>query len=482
MTKVNAKETIAFVLVLLVAIVALSILNLPVLKLPITGDDTWGATAVLGNPLDVLVFNLRWDLHPPLYYLLLDVWALISRSDIWLRANSMFFHALLVSSVFLYTSKRRSLTEALIATILVFSSPLLLEYSGRIRMYSLLALLSFVQFVLVSEYSKGNDKLFKWIMINAVVILCSHAIGILFVFFHFCYGLPYLYKNRKQLVVWSITHFSIFLLSLPVIANSAIKSVGHAIKPDITAVIEFMQGILILDYLYLAIIPLVFILLSLRYPESRNIIICYLVLPVVFYFAISHLIKPLWLERNFIFALPPIYIALAGVIVKLPLNRLLKLSLPGVIVVANLWGFIHKNKPEEPIAFSRVVEVVSESFSHSNNKVCVVAENTLNTFWSLQRYLNGVNWGHPLEKQPPVEGRWAQISKQLPAPIVDLLALNPAPSYTENKHFVLSAGLGDRCFKNDIEKTLLITDRKSETGGYDVIYRDSYYTVFDWTQ
>ena len=94
----------------------------------------WAATSILGNPLDSIVFTLRFDLHPPVYYSLVDLWATISKSDLWLRSSTMATHSALVASMYYIADKLYSNKVAVIASVLILVSPLLLEYSNQLRM------------------------------------------------------------------------------------------------------------------------------------------------------------------------------------------------------------------------------------------------------------------------------------------------------------------------------------------------------------
>src|SRR5690348_7298504 len=47
-------------------------------------DEVWSATFAVQPFIDVVIATLRFDPHPPLYYLQLWVWASISHSTLWL--------------------------------------------------------------------------------------------------------------------------------------------------------------------------------------------------------------------------------------------------------------------------------------------------------------------------------------------------------------------------------------------------------------
>src|SRR5262245_48231987 len=52
-------------------------------------DELLSANFSGHGPWAALVSSLRFDVHPPLYYLQLSLWALPSRGDLWLMANTI---------------------------------------------------------------------------------------------------------------------------------------------------------------------------------------------------------------------------------------------------------------------------------------------------------------------------------------------------------------------------------------------------------
>src|SRR5437588_10340003 len=66
-------------------------------------DEVWSATFAVQSPFDVIIATLRFDPHPPFYYLQLWLWATISHSTFWLFANSLFWSWLAVLSLYYVT-------------------------------------------------------------------------------------------------------------------------------------------------------------------------------------------------------------------------------------------------------------------------------------------------------------------------------------------------------------------------------------------
>lgn len=460
MKSILYNRNLAPALVFLGAFFSIFVVNLLAPDYAIVGDDAWGATAVLGNPFDVVIFTLRWDVHPPIFYLLLDIWALINEGDVWLTSFSTFCHASLVTLIFIHARDRFGLFYGGISALLVFSSPFLLDYSTRIRMYSLLALLSFMQFLLVNLYLKTRKKShLAWLLLNGFAMSNCHAIGIVFVFFHYVYGV-FGIGSLKKLLDWSLYHLIIFALALPAVANSLFRSVSHALAPDINAIVSLLLDLFVSSETYLSLLPLGLVLFSLQYGRCRSLVISYLLLPVITLAIVSIAVSPVWLARNFIPFIPMIYIALFEVIRTTNVDKrivALVCCLFALINLANFEIYDLKNS-KSPMRLSQITDFKKDVLNNGRRS-CVLSKATLGGFWSLQRYLVGVRWADPIKVQPPLSQTWVKIDKSLPDIAREFLALNSYPNYYIYKNLVLVSGLsGAVCEEHQVDDIYIVSE------------------------
>jgi uncharacterized membrane protein len=437
----------------------------------ITGDEMWAATSVLGGPIDSIVFTLRFDLHPPVYYSIIDLWATISKSDLWLRSSSMAIHSALVASTYYITGKLYNKKVSVIATVLILVSPLLLEYSNQLRMYSLISLLSIWIFYFAYNINdNGFSRKSAFLLFGLELLLVfTHAIGILFVFFHYMYGvmaknpihrLDFIYK-------WSLFHILVFCLSVPVILNSWVRSVEHAVAPDIDNILNVISitniKIIGLGPVYSFAISLLVLVILLFYKKTRSIAICYIVLPIAVFSLISYAIKPLWLARNFAFAIPLIVIAQSIVINKIfGANSRSKIYLYAcvlLIAVSHLSVYFqYYNNKQDGNHLSDLSAYLKDAIL-DKGKTCVVSTNTLHTFWSLLRYNVAIEWGHPLDIQPPLTDKWNKIISKLPPKAVQSLQLMPDTNFYEGDKLIITSGWSERCRGDDVGRVLVIDER-----------------------
>src|SRR5437763_1150451 len=86
-------------------------------------DEVWSATLAVQPLFDLIVATLRFDPHPPLYYIQLHIWATFSHSTVWLFVNSAIWSGLSIISLWIVARKLLSDRLALIATVLFTVMP-----------------------------------------------------------------------------------------------------------------------------------------------------------------------------------------------------------------------------------------------------------------------------------------------------------------------------------------------------------------------
>jgi mannosyltransferase len=458
---------VVFFLSLTLQLLALLAIGIPMVE----GDDTWAATSIVGNTLDNIIFTLRFDLHPPIYYMFMDMWGGISKTDFWLTFNSIFLHSLLCSSVYHVTNNLFGKRIAFVSVLLVFSSPLLLEYAIRLRMYSLISLLSLWAFYLSHHWFNDKHKRHtKTLFLINLLLANLHAVGILFVFSHFFYGLikGVQIKKAKLLYQWIAVFFGVFILTIPSIGNSFLKSVTHAIAPKLSSFHEIIIDVLFNFYYLpslLAIsIALVMSFMILKEAKTRYVFIAYVVIPLVLFALISIFIKPMWLNRNFAFMIPMFSILTAWCIVTLseytrkPITTLLVITC--LLVSFNLEKSITKRLDQEQIGLIQLTNFIRTD--NPDVKKCFIATSKMINFWQILRYSVDVDWGNSMVVQPPINEKWQQLLNKLPKEVSDGLKLTGANNYFENEKLIVSSGWTRRCLQDDVEELYVVTGSKNE--------------------
>jgi mannosyltransferase len=405
-------------------------------KSSLSEDELWAASLSTLSFFKSIVFVLRFDNHPPLYYMQLNLWALAGHGDRWLQMNSALW--LLGTGIAVLALVRRSAgpVAALIASGLVLSSPILVDYGLELRMYAFLGFLTMLG-ILVSEplfdsfARAGTAPRRQWLAVFLVdlVIIYSYATGPIIIVTNFVYGVLTGRRARVNLrchLRWLGLHVVLAILALPVVVNSVLRGAGHALLPDAGIVASTLSelavgtpagqlgpwtlpALLVLAAAGLAAVATV--------PNARHLVAAYLFLPLLIGFAVSHLATPIWLTRAFLFSVPVFALALGralGVWLELPIGRtsraIVALGAAGIVGLQAATSYRAALPPKEP-NYPALVAVLQQQAEPGD---CIVAVKGLDAFWGVARYFAGPDWGDALAVQAPPAQRWVKIMAAVP--------------------------------------------------------------------
>ena len=143
--------------------------------------------------------------HMPFYYLYLKFFmTFFGQSDIVLRLTSTLAGILSIIAMYFVGKEKDQKTGLLCAGFSAISS-FLIYYSQEVRFYSVLFLFSALSLLFIIKCTKKPDKrnIFFCILFN-FLILFTHTIGFVFVFFNFIFLSIKLYKQFKKIIftVW----------------------------------------------------------------------------------------------------------------------------------------------------------------------------------------------------------------------------------------------------------------------------------------
>ena len=126
--------------------------------------------------------------HMPFYYLYLKFFMnFFGQSDLVLRLTSVFSGVLSVVVMY-FTGLKKNKKTAFLLSFFTAISGFLIYYSQEVRIYSLLFLLSAFSLLFTLKALKNpNKKNVSGLIISDVMILLTHTIGFVYVFFHLIY-------------------------------------------------------------------------------------------------------------------------------------------------------------------------------------------------------------------------------------------------------------------------------------------------------
>lgn len=143
----------------MVALITLLGLGLRLIRLdaqPLWFDEGYSVFFATRD-LSAMLARTAVDIHPPLYYALLQEWlAAMGRFPVTLRLFSVFAGTLTIPVAFRVACQLVSPRVAVLATLLLAISPFLAFYSQEVRMYALLTLCVMVSLALVLAILRRN--------------------------------------------------------------------------------------------------------------------------------------------------------------------------------------------------------------------------------------------------------------------------------------------------------------------------------------
>lgn len=168
-------------------------------------------------PFGILKTLLKNDLHMPLYYLYLGLWAkLFGNTDVILRLASVLWGILTVPALFYLGKTYKSEKLGYLAASIGCISPILIYYSQEVRFYSLLVFLSTLSLTLfLKVLTNPKRKYLILFHLFNLLILYTYTLGIIFVLLELCLLVFHFYFYNKN-------HFKLFSKSLPLFLILAI--------------------------------------------------------------------------------------------------------------------------------------------------------------------------------------------------------------------------------------------------------------------
>lgn len=208
----------------LLATILLLGLGLRVLQLdfqPLWWDEGYSvffATRDLATMLE----RTALDIHPPLYYALLQTWIILfGKSPIALRLLSVVIGVAIIPLTYLTARYVFGPHSGLVAAFLVASSPLQIYYSQEVRMYGLVTLLALasvaLQLRLVREKGRGSNlHLVLYILLTSLALYTQYLAAFL-VAAQIAAILYLKYRRRRKLGLrkWVLAWMAVLVLYLP---------------------------------------------------------------------------------------------------------------------------------------------------------------------------------------------------------------------------------------------------------------------------
>ncbi|MBI5376669.1 MAG: glycosyltransferase family 39 protein [Candidatus Schekmanbacteria bacterium] len=221
----DKKGNINAALILFGVFIATALLSMDLGEKSLWVDEIFSVNAVrhFNNSFGDFFSFIAGDVHPPLYFLLLSLWAKLSGdSDISIRFFSVLCALLVIAANYFFTKKILTRSTAILSSFIIGISPFFLLYSRMARYYVLEALLVCVCNILFLKIMEGKRTLpvtMSYIVFSAAVPWCFYPAALLIVSHTACFFILKRYHNIPA-KYWIITQSIIALCILPALLLS----------------------------------------------------------------------------------------------------------------------------------------------------------------------------------------------------------------------------------------------------------------------
>ncbi len=308
------------------------------------------------------------DVHVPLYHILLHFWQVLFGGDIIVaRLMSLVFFILTIVTTYHLGAYAYNRKVGLFAALLITLSPFMQWYGSEARMYAMLAFITALnQLYFLKIRREGQNK--QWFIYTLTAIAGLHT-HYFFSFVLAAEGLYFILKRKSAAGRRPLVKF----ISVAVVSAAAllpwllyVRSLGTAsnTQPNLpvpssgdlfNTYAQFIFGFQI-DYINTIIVslwPIIVLLAFYALQRNRKItpdtsfFVVAAVLPVIAAFVISITLRPFYLSRYLIVALPALFIFISWVFSEYParLRRILQTGLTLVIAGLLVVQIISPNTP-----------------------------------------------------------------------------------------------------------------------------------------
>ena len=281
---------------------------------------------------DMLQSVIVFDPHPPLYYLQLHYWILVSSSETWTKLNSVFWSVLAVAGLYILCRRLVSARFAFSAGLVFAVLPIGIWYGQEVRMYSMIMALAIGSFYFAFEYLNFRRGAVESIGVFGftAAFLYTHGSGFMLLISLAAYAALVWAKDRKI----DRKIFFRFLLLLGIAASLYVLwmikglffSMEQLQRPGLQEVIDSLAALVLglltypvwLRWLAVVLVLAVAAYILLRDGEwtMRSIAISFFLLPIAVCLLFSYLIKPMWHYRTLIYTVPFLCMLIAWILFR----------------------------------------------------------------------------------------------------------------------------------------------------------------------
>jgi uncharacterized membrane protein len=312
--------------------------------------------------------HMKWDPHPPLYYILLHFWiGVFGIGEFSIRFLSALFGIFSILVIYKLGKLLFGAENGLYSALLLAVSLFHITFSQEARMYSLLTLLTLISLFFFLKTLKENQRKFMvGYAAASILMIYTHYFGFFILFFQNVFFFTF-YRRHKNLVkAQLVVQLIIFLLFIPwlfrfytttSIVLEGASSISWIPRPNIVSIVAtfFVFSNSSIVCLILFGILSLFRNIDVNKTNGKNLktspergksfqgkisydssfCILWLVFPIILSFIISLLTQPIYQTKYLIIASPAFYILTAEGLNKIKMKKK-QMILIGVIILISI--------------------------------------------------------------------------------------------------------------------------------------------------
>ena len=412
-------------------------------------DEVYSASFASLAPIDLVIAALRFDLHPPLYYLQLAIWGVVSLDDNWLLANSIAWSigTLLLAGYGVCRLTRSNYVAWLLVTLVVSVLGSEVYYASELRMYAMISFLTVLGWVRADHWLEISSlRNSTWLVAVLGALGWSHSTAFIPVSSVLLYAIMSCRgrQNLKELKTFAGIVAAVGVLLTPWLINASLRSVSHTVFPTVPEVLRSIAGWAIgygaLDIpdmvrivagcvivLYVAVATFI------GDRKTRLILVCFVIWPTVLIIALSYFVRPIWISRVVAFSAPFLAISVAlfwydrvhRLKNVLSSNFALSYWMFGLLIFSlGSLSWMQATMPHKMQYRDAALLIAKNNIE----RLPILVPGNV-TFWGMARYLRSPDWGSILDIQDPVTRNgsdvWGRIYDRLGSKWLERLHLVP---------------------------------------------------------
>jgi len=398
-------------------------------------DELLTGTFVAYDLPNTIVTNLRFDIHPPLYYFQLNLWTLGGHGDLWLMLNTVLWSVAAIALLMWRVRRVYDLQTAWIAGGLLAFSSAALVFGDQVRMYAFLMVMILWTWIALEDWLKAErTKRFPWkaslnVIASQTAVVYSHSAGIVMISGCILYAAWQLLRDGdlRTRIHWVVTEACVAALAVPALVLVAVRAAGHPVAPGLDEILHTWRflaagelGVETIGVVMGLLLLGVLVWFGVMQPAKRAPILTLIFAPLVIAAIISY-VKPIWLDRIFVTLVPFICLYLALFAVWLMKTW----RMPGRVVaiaLALLWagvGIAGQMTREKGDGYKPAAAYAHEMVKPGD----VVLVDGDFGYWCFMWYFDGPRWGYP-QQAAIVMPKWQSLIDKLGPTAANLLGFN----------------------------------------------------------